>query len=169
MTGTDKPSRKGRLFKWVLVVSLGLNLVVIGVFAGAALRFSGGDKDGRFHEARILSSGTAFVRALPKEARRDLREAMRQGGGKDLPSRGEQRAIFEQMVTALRQDPFDLDQVRALLNAQGEFSHEIRERGQEGWLKVVAQMSASERAQVADRLEKGLHHKGEKKPKPERD
>lgn len=162
MTLDKKPSRPGRLFKWVLALSLALNLVVVGLFAGAAMRFAGGDKGGRFHEARGPGTGASFLRALPKEARRSLREKMRTEGG-DMPSRAERRAVFEQMVEALRQEPFDREQMRVLFEAQVGASQGMRDRAQEGWLELVGGMTAAERAEVADNLEKGMHHKGEKK------
>ena len=163
MSDTPTKRRNGRGLKWALGLSLALNLIIVGFIGGAAWRFAGPDApDHRWRNAPE-SYGTAFVRALPPRAQRQLHRSLRQEAG-TLPTRGERRALYEEMVSLLRAEPFDETAIQAIFARQAETAQRIQSRGQAAWLDIVRQMDAKERAQVADRLEEVLA-RGFRRPK----
>jgi uncharacterized membrane protein len=167
-TPNTVPAGKGRLVKWVLALSLALNLVIIGLVAGAAMRFSGAHDEGRFRGPAEHSYGAPFVRALPREAKRELQRSLR-AQAPQLPSRAERRASYGQMVQVLRQEPFDPAQAQAIFEQQSNAAQSLRDRAQTAWLELVSAMSPAERAEVAQRLEQGLERGPERGPQKWRD
>lgn len=163
MTETRTPSRRGRGLKWALALSLALNLLILGFVGGAAWRFAGpGAGDRRWAPAPVIS-GILYVRALPREAQRELgREVRKQTA--DLPNRRERRAAFRQMLTLLRAQDFDAEAARAILSQQAAEASRVQAVAQDGWLDIVMGMSVAERAEVADRLERGLKRRHDKGP-----
>ena len=164
MMATDQNSaRKGRGWKWLLGLSLALNLIFLGFVAGAAWRFAG--PSGHAHKWRDQAAayGAPFVRALPKEARRELQRELRRSAGQTM-SRADRRALYVEMVGVLRQDPFDGTAVEAIFATQAGAAQEIQARAQESWLKIVSEMTPAEREQVAAGLEE-LLTRGAKKDK----
>ena len=95
---TQKPQR---LWKVIFVISLALNMAVLGVVVGATWRFQGG---GPHPAAKVLDSGSIYLRALDKKHRRELGRKMRPAGGKTKNSRAEIAQGFEQAIAVLRAD-----------------------------------------------------------------
>lgn len=165
----DVQTPKRRRLRWALIASLALNLIFVGLFAGAAYRFAGGPgsvgSDGG-HAAR--SYATPYVRALPRDARRAVFSGMRQGGDA-IPSRAARRAIYDQVLMALRSEPFDADAVAALVRQQGQFALDFQMAAEGAWLAQVSKMSASERTDYADRVAEMLRRGPGKHGKKDRD
>lgn len=162
MAEERKASGAGRGLKWALALSLALNLLIVGFAAGAAWRFAGKEGDHRRWGPERGMSGAPFVRALPREARRELGRTMR-GDLRALPSRGERQALYGRMVEALRAEPFDTARVQDILQTQAETAQALQGAAQEAWLEIVSGMSADERAEVADRLEEALRRHRERR------
>lgn len=162
----ETPKRgKGRAFKWVLGLSLALNLLVIGAIAGAALRYGGDRGAGVKGPPGIHSYGAPFVRALPREARRAFHRELRSRGG--LPSRADRRAVYDEMALLLRQDPFEPEAIRDLLARQQQVAQGVQQQAHEAWLALVTRMTPAERAAVAERLQDSLRkrrHRDKKRP-----
>ena len=155
MTVETSRAASGRGLKWALGLSLALNLVILGFLGGSAWRLAGPEGGHRDMRATPASYGAAFVRALPqREQRRLHRDLRRQGEG--LPSRAERRALYGEMLELLRADRFEPDRARAIFDRQADTAHAVQTRAQAGWLRIVEEMSAAERAEVANRLEKVL-------------
>ena len=149
----------GRGLKWALGLSLALNLVIVGFVGGAVLRHAG---EGRGDRGPSLQSyGAPFVRALPREAKRKLREALR-GERAELPSRKDRRALYSELLEALRADDFDADAARVVFATQSGAAQNMQDRAQAAWIALISEMPAPERAAVADRLEETLK-RGRKK------
>ncbi len=166
MAEKNEVRRMSRGWKWVLGLSLALNLLIIGAIGGTMWRFNTKDGGDRRGHIEALASGVPYVRALPRDARRALNRKLRDDRA-DLPPRSERRALFQQMIETLRADPFDVDAARAILAAQAETAQTVQSRAQAGWLEIVGEMSAEERAEVANRLEEGLKKRrgpGPRKP-----
>lgn len=162
------PRRKGRAWKWILGVSLALNLLVIGAMGGAALRHGGFDREARSASQPPQRYGAPFVRALPREAQRDMRRTLRaQARAEGLPNRSARRASYEEMVALLRAPDFDAGAARAVFDAQSQTARQVEGKARGVWLEIVAEMSAAERQVVADRLEEALTRKRSKKPRKE--
>ncbi len=152
---------KGRAMKVVLALSLAVNFVVLGLAAGAAWRFSGEDRDGRRGPPAVQSYGAPYIRALPREVRRELGRSLRRDAG--LPDRSERRDQYARVIALLRDAQFDTQAVREIFEAQRLGADSLQTRAQDGWIALVAQMGQAERAAVADRLEEQLNRRGKKR------
>lgn len=143
MTGTPAPKRK-----WMpilLVVSLALNLLVVGVAIGTALRFKGSD-----HVAGPPGFGPALYYALPKSERKALRGELSALRGKGSHRR---KQDFSTLSEALRRVPFDPAVVETLLEQQAQATAELQDALHRQWLAQVVAMSEDNRATYADQLE----------------
>lgn len=134
-------TRKTRWMPIVLGLSLALNLAVFAALAGAAWRHTGDDRKG----PRASRGGAVYMQALPREARRAVRETLRGA----LPARMDQG----DMVAALRAEPFDATAAARILEAQRDTSVARQQAASAAWLAHVTRMSAQERDAYADRLE----------------
>ncbi|KIN60391.1 Metal resist domain containing protein [Sulfitobacter noctilucae] len=151
----QKPKQPmSRVVKTVLILSLALNFVVLGLAAGAAWRFSGENHADRRGSPSVQSYGAPYIRALPREMRRELGRSLRRDGG--LPDRAVRRAQYDQMVTLLRSTPFDADAVRDILADQRSTAEAFQVQAQNGWVALVTEMSQTERATLADKLQEQL-------------
>lgn len=136
-----------------LVLSLGLNLAVAGMFIGA--KVAGGDTrnwDRGGAETRIGPYGRAFS----KEDRAALREKFRAGAGDFREHRKTIRAASTAFAETLRAAPFDIDAARAALAAQRGAQIALQDEGQELMLTHLASMTPEARAAFADTLEQNL-------------
>jgi len=158
-----RPSRK---LRWALGLSLAMNLVVLGLIIGASYRFK--DADMRFRGPQTHSYATAYVRALPASERRAFRRSLHGVGG-GLPGPAQRRAHFEKVLNALRAENFDAQQVQGVLDTQAEAALGIQKAAQRVWLGKVRDMTVSDRAAYADRLEEILEQRPRAHRKPPRD
>lgn len=149
MTQTVKTPRNWT--RIVLVVSLALNLAVVGMVAGFA--FSGGPKGG---PARFDLTAGPLTRAMDDDMRGDLRRVLRDSPAFERRNRGEMRADMVELVAVLRAEAFDSAAFRDALTRQ----RERLQQGQETVLAVVTEqistMTPDERRAFADRLEAQL-------------
>ncbi|WP_235915843.1 periplasmic heavy metal sensor [Thalassovita mangrovi] len=155
-TEMEKPVKNGSPRLWlriVLFVSLALNLAVLGVVAGAVLRF-GPAKDGP--PVRGDQVAGVYTYALTPEERRQIGRDMFRQHREDLPSRSDMNADFDAMVATLRAQPFDADAASAILRRQLEFGQKRAELGHKLLLQHLSEMSDGDRAAYADRLEQAL-------------
>ncbi|WP_297771082.1 periplasmic heavy metal sensor [uncultured Roseovarius sp.] len=145
----DKPGT-GRWMRVLLVVSLAVNLAVVGVVAGWALRHGGHHGH---HPSRLDRSGGPLTRALSEEDRRDvgqrMREVWRETGGR----RAGMRESFDALVADLRAVPFDPARVAERMREQRQGFAARFEMGQEVLIEHLSDMSDAKRAAYADRLE----------------
>lgn len=143
-----KPPRMRLWLRILLGVSLALNLMVIGLAVGAALRFGG--PDGMRPPPPERSIGALLFRELPGKVRRDLRKQMELS---PADRRLREREDVAQIGRALREVPFDPDPVIALLDERSKAQTDWVIAVQDAWLDRVNGMSDAERAAYADRLE----------------
>lgn len=166
----DAVTKRRRRLRWALIASLAVNLVFLGLFAGAAYRFAGGP-GAPHHGARgpdARNYATPYVRALPEARRRALFDEMR-AGTPEMPSRAARRALYAQVLAALRADPFDPAAVEDVLRAQGDMALRFQTASEGSWLAQVQGMSLQERAAYADRIEEELNRKPRKRRDQPRD
>lgn len=142
--------------RWILWGSLALNLVFIGIFAGAAMRFAGGWHDGARDVSGARHYATPYVRALPGDMRRAFVADLRRDDRGLLLNRQDRRVLYQNMVDAIRAAPFDIDVARAVLTAQAEVSAQVQQVGQSIWLDRLEEMTPDERLIYADRLQEVL-------------
>lgn len=152
----------GRIAKIALVVSVSLNLLLIGALAGGAMRAS------RFQPAMEGQADyRALWRALPDDARAQIRaQAREQGFGGRHPqgrSREERREISRarnrQIIAVLRADPFDSAAFTELLTQDRQA---LENRLNAARLAIVAQVEGldhSARQEMADEMEQTLRRR----------
>jgi len=164
---------RAKLRGWIKVVlftSLAINLAVAGIALGAVLSRDGMAE--RQH-TRGSSIGGPYTAALTREDRRAIWQEMRALQGEGRPSRAEVQAEFDDVVTALRAEPYDPAEVRSIIERQFQAGIERQQLGQSLLLARIDTMNPAERAGFADRLAERLENWREAKAadraaKPER-
>lgn len=135
---------KRRWLAILLGASLTLNLLVVGLIAGMALRFHGKS------DRSPPSFGPALYRALPDADRKALRERMHQADRGDRQTRQEG---FKDLTLALRAVPFDPDALAGIVEQQTALRVHTQQSLGEAWLVVVEKMTDAQRSSYADRLD----------------
>ena len=158
-SGTGSPAAAAAAPKprrWLLPLSLALNLLVVGIVAGAAVRHAF-DDDGPMM-VRDLAFGP-FTEALSHKDRAELRRSFLQRAGDLRDLRPESRDDFNGLLATLRETPFDLAAVKGLMAAQSDRMAERLGLGQDLLVERIAAMSDAERTAFAERLEAALQHR----------
>jgi uncharacterized membrane protein len=136
---------------WALVASLGLNLVFVGLVAGALWK----------GPPPPPAPGIGqYARALPDPFRHDLGRAMRDSrpdwSGMREARRG-RRAAFAAALTA---EPFDPAAVAAMLDEDRRLTGELAARGSRLLVEQIERMSPEERAAYAAALTEDRRGRG---------
>lgn len=148
----DNPSKQPlRLWRVVLVLSLALNVAVIGAVAGLAI--SGRAMDGR--PQRITFDFGPLGRVLEPADRRAIGQKLRHDGARPL-NRDEMSGKITELATALRAEPFDVDAVSRELGTFRSRSARVQQDAQNAFIAHLVSMSPAERAILADKLERGV-------------
>lgn len=153
-----------RRYKVILGLSLALNLAVAGMLGGAALRHGdGGHGRGGLRAAGLGAYGLPYMIALPKEERRQVIRSVRSDRSGKVLNRKARRAHYNDVLTALRNAPFDPQSLAAALSLQADTTIRVQQSAQTAWLAVVGLMSDADRLAYADRVEevlrRGLRHR----------
>ncbi|MEQ9695794.1 periplasmic heavy metal sensor [Shimia sp. SDUM112013] len=158
-SGAEK--RKGRGRRILLILSLGLNILVLCVVVGAFIGFHrhGGDR----HHAATYGPGAVYIRALEFDDKRALGKEIRRSYREAGAGRAEDHALLTRLVAAVRADPFDPESLRAVRQDLDARTAGRRAAAFETWLAFVAEMPPEERSAYADRMQ-AIMDKG-----PERD
>ena len=148
------PGRRGRILRIALVISLALNLLVLGVMAGGVM------KGGPGARATNTSDLRALWMALPDEARREMRPADAERRAGDRRAQREERraqaaARQAELLALLRAPEFDADAFAAILLTDHEERSARIARAHRAFVDRVAALDAAARATVAARLEAG--------------
>ncbi|MCP4822171.1 MAG: periplasmic heavy metal sensor [Shimia sp.] len=166
MTETEQKKQR-RPLRGLLVVSLALNLAVVGIIGGAFIahhRFD--DDDGPRKSERF---GTPYIKALTREERRDVGRAIRNGyrSGEVVPVNT--KPLYQQTLAVLRAETFDADAFGEVLKDIDRGSEGRRDLAREQLVARIASMSPEQRAGYADRLEEVLSRTSDKRGKPPKD
>lgn len=145
VTDTRRPARWMRP---ALVVSLALNLLILGAIGGALLLHGPGPG----HHRHGGFAGGPITRALSDEDRRAIGRQMRRAYAEGtLPGRGG-RADFDALLAAIRAQPFDRDALARAMAARRAAMQAHLDLGQRLLLDRLSDMSDAERADFAARL-----------------
>lgn len=127
-----------------LVASLGLNLLIVGALAAAALRH-------RFSPPPHIRQATVldFTRTLPGERRRALFEATNAERMTIRPFRAEIRRARAESRAALQAEPFDAERFKAAQEHVLAAETRARTAAQALIHAIVVKMSPQERAELA--------------------
>lgn len=153
--GAPPPASAPRVPRWMriaLALSLTLNLLVLGIIGGAALRFL---RYGPPPAVADVGLGP-YTGALAPEDRKALRESfLRQSPGL-RDSRREARDDLRQMIGLLRAEPWDPAEALSVMSRRTDRTIERIALGQSLFLERLDQMTADQRRALADRIESML-------------
>ncbi|QQA43651.1 periplasmic heavy metal sensor [Pelagovum pacificum] len=152
------PRRPNRFVRVIFVLSLALNLLVVGVIVG---RLVGGPKFGppRFDMA-LGPVGQAFEPA----DRRAILQGLRARDDLELPSRRDFRQFSGELLVLLRAEPFDEAALIEAMERQRRRFSGLFEAVQTETVEFIAGLNPDERAAFADRLEQSMDRRGPGKP-----
>ena len=134
---SDTP-KKRRWLVPTLVISLALNLLVVGIVIGAIT--SGGKHRGG-HDGGPARGfiGEPFLRALPPEHRRALAEGLRENPVAMQETREALRERVQNLLTVLRSDPFDAETAARLLSEQRTLVVDRQKHG-DAWQMCISRL-----------------------------
>jgi uncharacterized membrane protein len=142
-------ARPGRIWRTVLVLSLALNLAVLGVVVGSVASGRVGDGPPRSFDLGI----GPVSRALEPEERREIGRNLRRDGSMRS---ADLRNSVNGIVTALKAEPYDPEVLRILMDAQAASMMDIQARAQAATLEQISAMTPQRRRAFADQLEEEL-------------
>lgn len=147
-----KAGLSGRWLKIALVLSLVLNLAILGTIAGAFLRFHHDDVDGvrRAPDPALMPYGLA----LSREQRRDITKELSKKGFSRYQSQSHLKENFDRLLSVLRREPFNVDRLKEVLEMQSERILQRANLAQELFVDEIASMSQEERQEFIKKLEK---------------
>ncbi|MCA3447007.1 MAG: periplasmic heavy metal sensor [Rhodobacter sp.] len=160
--GPVPPSGIPRWMKLLLAVSLAVNLGVLGMLGGAALRGAG---DRGRPDVRDIGFGP-FTDALSPQDRQELRRAFLQDGGNPRAMRQMMRTEVGTLLQLLRTEPLQEAELRAAFNRLRQRGQERLDLGQRLLADHIIAMSPGDRARFADRLEAMMARGGQTNPRP---
>lgn len=141
--------RAPRGMRIALVLSLALNLLLVGIIGGAALRYL---RYGPPVPVADVGLGP-FTGALAPEDRKALRDSfLRQTPGL-RDSRREARDDLQRMIGLLRTDPWDPAAALSIMSRRTDRTVERIALGQSLFLERLGSMTADQRRALADRIE----------------
>ncbi len=153
------PRTNRRWMAIFLMLSLGLNILVVGVIAGAFLR--GGPAEHLRPPHGIAALGLRpYYRALDTAARAELAAAAKDKTAQaNVPGRAAMRAHLTALAAAIAAEPYDAGNVRKVLAAQADAVAGNISRGHELLLDRIAVMSPDARQSLSKRLTEFPQHR----------
>lgn len=151
-----------RSTRWILIASLTANFLVVGLAIGAAI----GGHDMRGPRSMELALGP-FARALDDGDRRAIARELMTRDGLRAPSRAERSVQMEQLVAALKADPYSPDQVRTIVQSQSDWMLKAQVAAQEAVLTQINAMTPAARLAFADRLSREIGRGPDDQPPPD--
>lgn len=149
----DAQPRKKR--NWLLaglIASLMVNMLLIGFMVGGKMRHGPWGWDGH------RGGPSAFMRGIPEDRRKELREAF-EAGRKDLRERREEvRRLRGQARETLAREPFDKAAAEAALGQVGAARSDLYARASERFIAFLSGLSAEERRVFLSRHGKHRRH-----------
>lgn len=140
--------------KLLLVLSLSANLAVIGLIGGHAMRPAEHDRYGDEATVPGLSRQQARILHMVPDARREQAKAVLIARGSEIEAaRATLQSAQAALIAALRRDPLDPAALDAALAARQQASSRVWGIGYEQMVEIARQLSAEERAAMADQLE----------------
>jgi len=159
-----KKKSGGRWLRVVLFASLAINLLIVGMVAGAVLRGGPWNKGRPGGPPPYFELGNGPVgRALSRDSRREIGRELVDRSGDLRANRDVVRAQYVALLQALRTEPFDAALVNNIISEQQENLLRRQDIGKKLLVRHVANMTVVERTEYAERLERFLRHgKGRK-------
>ena len=141
-----------RWLRTALVLSLALNLLLVGLAVGAAVNYRTSGGPPRNFDLSVGLLG----RAMSPEDRQAVSEALREMPRGHTPGRRDMAALMGELTGVLRAEPFDAGAFTAMLDRQGQLWSDVQKTGQSVVVARIAAMTAEQRAAFADRIDAQL-------------
>ena len=158
---------KSRISRWkwtniLLVVSLSINLLVVGGAVGLALKWP---RHGMSNIGGFYGSGSVgfFARALGDHHKGELSRKVHRNAGEFRKYRSEGRDLVEEMIVLLGSDQFEAATLDRLLARHREILMSQIERGHEFIAEEIVAMSPDERKAFAERFDRGFKGRGHRR------
>lgn len=148
---TKEKTRTATWVKVLLAISLALNLAVIGMLGGAALR-------GHSPRAQTAEGVSILARAMPFKFQTQLRGAIRDRRNDLRPDREAMRLLRTNLIDALEAEPFDISAVETVLSNQRTLLSNLIVVGHSEVIAQIAAMDAQDRARYVENLQKPPRH-----------
>lgn len=164
MTEKTNTSRLRPGLRIVLLGSLALNLLVVGLVAGALVR-GGPFRDGPPHGREPV---TPYTSAFAEDQRRDLRRALGRALRRDhdkAPA-ADLSESYQRALQLLRSDPFNAAAMAEILRRQAELTDKRRRTGEGILADYLAGLSPEERRAYAERLEEEVERFERRRHRP---
>ena len=153
MTESTNPKSINR-WKMLFVISLGLNLLIIGALGGILIR------KGNAPMVHHLASGRLYMQALEFRDKKALRnEILGDKDGRELV-KAQNYASFRSAVDILKKHPFDRSALENLLDEQAKFTQSRRGSARGFLIAYIERMTKEKRENYALRLEDLVESKG---------
>jgi|AMFO01.1.fsa_nt_gi hypothetical protein len=163
--------RPGGWLGIALVVSLGLNILLVGVVGGAYLRDwqRQAARPDRPDRAVQMLGLRPYWRAMDPESRAQLAKAVREMRGALRERRGVYRGFGRDLRAALLAEPFDREALQAVFTRQADMLARRMSLGRKVLVDRIAEMTPEQRRALAKRLFHTRHRPGQpgwKTPRP---
>lgn len=139
--------RSKSVWKMLFVISLALNLLVIGAVIGIKIRM---DKAPMINN---IAPGTIYMRALDLRERRALRKKILQNNNGSKLDKSVSTANLRTAVGILRHQPFDRGAFEDLLDKQKEDANSTQNSARTVLITHIENMTVADRLIYAQRLE----------------
>ncbi len=137
--------------KVVLAISLGLNLLVAGIVAGALIW----DQPNRREAPGIREQGLfSMIALLPRDDRKDFRDKVSKAQKQQPAHSYDPREWKQQLVAILRAETFDAEAFRSHLSERRKRYETFGVNGEAALSELLASKTHEERLKYADRLER---------------
>jgi uncharacterized membrane protein len=137
--------------RFALMVSLALNVLIIGAVAGAFLMGRHHHGRGHWHKGGPLAG---FARTLPDERGDVLRQQIESNQTKLEPLRKEENAARDEARSVLMTEPFDIEKFKAALARKADADAREKRARMEQFAEMVATLTPEERRQLHAWFEK---------------
>jgi uncharacterized membrane protein len=152
--GGQPDKRRAPRWLWVvLILSLALNLLVIGIVAGSWWRH-GGPRD---HRDRIFTGAIErLMKDLPEAKRQHARDLLERHRQAVSPIRGELREARKNAKEAVLTEPYDEAKVKAALARFREIRLSQHQSMHDMMLGLLKDLTLKERKQLLDHIREGF-------------
>lgn len=149
-TAATPPGQPSRSFRILLVLSLAMNLLIVGIVGGGMIR-----GHAPYPMGIDMSLGDVS-RALNPSDRRIVADRLRETANvRPLMALRDRRAAMAAFIAAVRAEPFDPAALDAIFAEQRERASGLMAVGQNTLVERLSQMDPAARAEFAARLERG--------------
>ena len=141
--------------KLLLIMSLSINLAVVGLFGGNAMRhWQGGYYTNKPHnEPGLDRRQSRILRMVPDVRRDEAREILLARQDEYKAARETMGMAQQALIEAIRQEPLDPERLSAALAGRQAASGQMWSIGYQQMAEIARRLNAAERAEMADRLE----------------